>query len=174
MSLRWPLRIVGLIGIVFLLQSMWSISLVSFKPLPVNREMPKFSDVAKKIDPNYDPNQVYRNGVWSGFGWIRHGCTAQNMREFAGSIATFYENAVGNARRAGVARIEDAPGWSKEDQKIDNYVAALAEARVLRPEYFLERALRPGSRIPLNPQGPVSQVFPDWAEPPLTLGCPRG
>jgi hypothetical protein len=173
MAFRWPLRILGLIGIIFLIQNMWSISLVRMEPLPVNPDMPSFSDVAKEIDPDYDENQFFRTGVWSGFGRIKDDCRPENMREFAGNVRTFYENAIGNARRAGVSRIEDAPGWSQEDTKIDNFVAALARAGMLRLEHFVRQENVAGSRIPLSVEGDIPHVYPDWAEPPLTLDCPR-
>jgi len=169
----WPLRILAFIGVLFLIQNMWSISVVRLEPLPVNSDMPSFSDIAKEINPNYDANRIFRTSVWSAFGRLKDKCTWENMREFAGAVQTFYENAVGNARRAGVARVEDAPAWSSEDQKIDNYVAALARAGILRLEHFVRSENVAGSRIPLSVQGNIPHVYPDWAEPPLTLGCAR-
>ena len=98
MTFGWPLRIVVLIGALFLIDSFWSISRVSVSPLPVNHNMPKFSDIDLSKAPR---NEDYQNGVRRGFEGVKRECTAATLGEFAHAITWFYIDAVvdGEARR---------------------------------------------------------------------------
>ena len=170
MTFGWPLRIVVLIGALFLIQSLWSISRVSVSPLPVNHNMPKFSDIDLSKAPR---NEDYQNGVRRGFEGVKRECTAATLGEFAHAITWFYIDAVETAKRVGVANIEELPSWGVEDRKIDNYVAALAQAGVLKREHFTGAFGRAEGRIPLSPQGDVPHDYPAWAKAPASLNCPR-
>jgi hypothetical protein len=173
MAIGWPLRIVLIIGVVFIVQHFWSISRVRVEPLPVNHDMPSFKDVASEAGIDYDAGAYYRQSVQRDFAALKEECNADTLREFGHSVGWFYINAAGTASRAGVSRIEDAPSWSGEDQRLHNYVGALAETGVLRAEHFSASELRRSNgQIPVA-GGEFPHVYPEWSEPPLTLGCPH-
>ena len=169
-EIGWPLRIVILVGVVLIAQQFWSISTVRYEPLPVSSDLPKFSDV----NPDFDRSKTYRGSVRAAFERLKDNCTQDTLREFAHAATWFYINAVGSAGRAGVSGIENAPGWSQDNENIDNYIAAMAEAGVLRSEHLPANAGRAEGRIPIDNDFGAERIYPDWAEPPLTLGCPRG
>jgi hypothetical protein len=173
-AIGWPLRIALLIGVIFFAQHFWSISSVRLEPLPVNHDMPSFSDVAAEAGIEYDPGATYRQSVERAFAGLKQDCTDDALREFGHSVGWFYINAVGAAERAGATRLEDGPSWGTEEQRIHNFVGALANAGVLREEHFSGSELRRSKdQIPLA-GGEFPHVYPEWAEPPLTLGCSRG
>jgi hypothetical protein len=146
---------------------------VTVEPLPVNPALPTFAEVAKKAGIEHDKNNTYRDSVQRTFEDLKKECNASALAEFGNSVTWFYINAVGEAQRAGVTRIEEAPGWSTDDERIDNYVAALAKAGILKAEHLGANAGRAEGQIPLSVEGVVPRNYPDWAEPPLTLGCKR-
>ena len=171
----WPIRILLLIGAIFVAQNLWSISVVRVEPLKPSADIPTFNDVRKKIGAEpLDHAETYRLGVQRAFLGVKEACTEESMRGLAHSVAWMYINAVGSAARAGAPRMQDGPAWGKEEALIHNYVGALAQAGVLRTEHFSSGDLgRTEGQIPLAGDQDFPHVYPDWAEPPLTLDCPR-